>query len=419
MTDYDRMQKAVQTYFPSQNVTINVITNKMYITCDKIFSATLDFSRERSVLIEEIEILGFAGLYADERVEILDNMKYVVHAITSSLIRSRKALYIRRIYCKLKIFRDYLKEMYPRYMQDKEVTKTNCIKIDKLLNLEAFQFSYLDALGHLGPIKDKIKIGVEFFPVWYIGKFFQKFTYVNAIRDFNPYLQNLTQIKFIVDTHFEDNDKKIMYANILSTMDLNIAFIDKIIQNNFGGIMNATLFTHTKSLQRFDAFIAEKYNIHELDIWEYISTMEGLTEDYIDTHYSDLKPYFRDLLKNPELSLDFLKSHKKDIRRTGSYPIVLVFNKNIDREYLIKNSRRYKNAIIHRIALLKSGDEYLFHRYRRRLKWDLLKENYTGYEHINISKILNHAKKYLSEEERSEIKEINTSYISQMFKDVE
>lgn len=206
-----------------------------------------------------------------------------------------------------------------------------------------------------------------------------------------------------------------MYTNILSAIDMNISVVERIISDAFDGKLSAMLFQHTKAFKKFSPYVAEKYKIHELNIWEYIANMENLHENYIDTYYQQFKPYFGDILKNPDLSLNFLKSHSRDIRRTGSFPIVLIFNKNIDRDYLIKNKRKCKNAIIHRMALLKHGDEYLFKKYRRSIKWDLMIECYTGKEDISINTIISYGQKYLLPLHVDILRSIQNNYINTMF----
>lgn len=415
MMDYERLQKALQTYFPSETVTYRVITNKMYIDCNKIFSVTLDFTKERCVLIDRVEICGYKGIYRDEMEEIASTEKYVFHAIVSSLIRSKKALYIKRIYCKLRIFREYMRDMYPKYISNEELNKGGSIKIDALLNIESTKFAYFDTIGKIGSIKTTIKYGVEFYPIWYIGKFTNKFNYVDIIKDFNPYLQNIYQIMFIADNFLSEDDRVITYTNILSSIDMDIRTVAGIIDRVFAGKMSATLFKHTLSFKKFNIDVANKYKIHELNIWDYIANMEDLDETYIETYYSYFKPYFRDIFKNPNLSLEFIQSYRKDIKRTHSFPIVLIFNKNITRSYLLKNRRKFKNAIIHRIALLNYGDEYLFRRYRRSLKWELLEECYVGNEDVSINAIIDNAGKYLTVEQATRLRDIHNTYIHTMF----
>ena len=415
MMDYERLQKALQTYFPSETVTYKVITNKMYIDCNKIFSITLDFAKERCVMIERIEVCGYKGIYKNELEEVSATEKYVFHSIVSSLIRSKKALYIKRIYCKLRIFRDYMKDMYPKYMANDELNKGNSIKIDTLLNLESSKFAYFDTIGKIGSIKTVIRYGVEFYPIWYIGKFTNKFNYLDIIKDFNPYLQNINQIKFVADNFLSEEDRKIVYTNILSSIDMDTRTVTDIINRVFDGKMSATIFKHTLSFKKFNLAIAELYKIHELNIWEYIANMEGLDEAYIDTYYSYFKPYFRDIFKNPDLSLEFLESHRRDIYRSGSFPVVLLLNKNINRNYLLKYKRKFKNAIIHRIALLNYGDEYLFKKYRRHLKWELLEECYVGNEDVSINAIIDNAGKYLTLDQAVRLKDIHNTYINTMF----
>lgn len=415
MTGYERLQKALQTYFPSQTVEVNVILNKIYITCDKIFEAVLDTSRERSIMIDNIALTGFGGIYSDERAEIKDTSKYVTHSIVVSIMRSRKALGVKRIFCKMKCFRDYIKDMYPRYLETKDATKTTSIKIEPLMTHEAYQFAYFETIGHVGSIKSAIIQGVEFYPIWYIGKFASKFRYGDIVKDFNPYLQNLRQIMYVADNMFGEDDRKSIYGNILANMCLENSIIDKIISKAFDGKMTPLLFRHIKSLNKFDEYIAQKYGIDKLNIWDYIASMEGLPDYYIEEHYSQFKPYLKELFKNPDLSLEFIIHHKQQAWLTGSYPMILIFNKNIDRDFLVKHIRKHKNAMIHRLALLQSGDEYLFYKYRKHIKWDLLKEYFVGNESVSINQIIEYGKGYLSQEDKEILQNRYNCYIAKMF----
>lgn len=414
MRDLDKFTKALQVYFPSDTLNIVSITTKVYIECGKIFSATLDTSKERSIMIEDVSIKGFNALYEDYNKEIQDTEKYIVHAITSALIRSKKSLSIKRIYCKLCVFKNYIRDVYPRYANSEEGKKINSLKIEALMTAEAHQFKYIEILPYINkPMK--VQDSIEYFPIWHLGKFNRNFNFIEIIENFNPYLHNIYQIMHVLDLYFDETDRKIMYSNLLSSIELSYSAIETIIDKVFDGVLTPMIFTHTKTLRKFNKYFADKYRIDKMNIWDTIARLENLDEEYIESHYLDLKPYFRDLFKNPNLSLQFLENHAMDIWVSGSYPMVLIFNKNINRDYLMKHKRRYKNAIIHRIDLLQHGDEYLFNKYRRYIKWDLLKEYYKGDESVSINDIINYGKKYLSQEDIDILRNIHNTYIRKMF----
>lgn len=413
MIDYARLQKALQTFFPSDTVSYKVINNIMYVTCDKQFSATLDFSRERKVSVVSVDVHGYKGLYEYEIQEFRDNEKYVINSIISSIIRSRKSILVRTIHSKLNIFKKCIREMYPNYYNS--CTRHSIVDIQKLMESESSKFLYFENIGKIGSIQDQISYKVEYYPIWYIGKFTNKFQFIDIIKNFNPYIQNLYQINYVAQNFLSTGDKQIIYMNILSAFDLYSTVIIQIIDDVFDGEMTATLFKHIKSFKRFKSDIADRYRIHELNMWDYIATMDNLSEIYIEKHYSKLRPYFSDIFKNPNLSLDFLKSHRFDIFRTNSYSTILLINKNIDRNYLVKYSKKCKNSIIHRMDLLRSGDEILFKKYRKKIKWDLLVQTYTGREDVSIDKIIEHGGTLISYNDSITLKTIREIYIRHMF----
>lgn len=129
--------------------------------------------------------------------------------------------------------------------------------------------------------------------------------------------------RLIWDTHYKDVD----YLKYRATNEEKLKYVNDVLGTNFDYLdfktFNQIASKYKLSLQFIDIFIEE----FDLSI---IIQNQKLTENFIEKHERLFKPYWSNLCREQQFSMDFLKKHHMDV----NWELVAIFQDSFRVEVL-------------------------------------------------------------------------------------
>ena len=147
--------------------------------------------------------------------------------------------------------------------------------------------------------------------------------------------------------------------------------------------------------KNFDSYLIDKYNLVEKGWFEEIASMGGIPLHFLNKYKEELKPYAIEIVKDEYCQLEYIISNKRLVGKNNLWAHILVNNKNMTRDFLLRFIKKYPNALIYRLEILESGDEELFKKYKRHINWNEFVKNFSG-TRLCIALILRACKKYIT-----------------------
>lgn len=368
---YKDIEDLVKLYFPGFTIQVSRINDKTYIVVENFVSYTLHESG-KTIEIVEVQLCEVKeNMYLTQSIGIEADTLYAMHAIINVIILFRKSYDVERISSKNKYFNMYIRKTFENYIVE------DVINIQTLLNCESEKFPYINT-GYkvYSTNKNRIGFNVAYYPIKVVLDNHRDFSIMGLVSPFSPNLQNARVVIHLINLRVFDFHENILiellkYANLSNYKCMNI--IDTYIHN-----VDSQMISSIPLFKYFNEYIVNKYNLMNSGFVEEISKMSGISQEFINANYRALKPYRMNILMDEYCPLEYIDKNRWFVSRNKLWGRILTHNKNMTRDFLIKNIRKYPNALIPRMNILEPGDESIFMRYRKRIDWDLFYREFKG-----------------------------------------
>lgn len=352
----------LKSYFPGFDVSTSGINDTTYLTVEGFVSYTL---REVTdlMIIEDMTLFEESNsIYRNRSVGKFSDGLYAMHAIINIIISFRDMYGVKQITSDNKYFDIYFKRAYKSYI------KNGPVSIADLISIESDKFAYLSIDDRFYKNNDnRIRLNVPYYPVKDILEHHNAFSIMGLVIPFEPTIQN-ARVLIRAGKILPINIYRRILMELMIYGNLNDSTCVTIIDSYFR-VVNRDMITYIPLFKYFNIFIIDKYKLAEHGYYEEISKMSGISINFINEHYDDLKPYALNILKDIYCPLEYIDKNKRLVSKNNLWTEILLYNKNITRAFLIKNIRKHPNALIKHIDILEPGDERFFKRYRRKINW--------------------------------------------------
>lgn len=375
----------LKKYFPGFTVEVNTIHEKVYINIEKLIDITLTIFKGNAN-IDEL-VVGEDNFYHDkEKGKQMDTL-YTIHGIVCTLIANRHEFEIQTISSQNQFLKLYMMRVYRTYSYQHEVV------ISDLLSDQSNKFMYLEVEKNIANSADRIGFNVPYYPIQTILSNYKHFALMGVVIPFEPCLQNSRVLLRCADTV-----PRHLYNGVLMEVIIrgNVSRDECVtIIDNYFDSLKQYMVSCIPMFKDFDSYLVDKYNLVQKGWFEEIASMSGIPLHFLNKYKDELKPYAVEIIKDEYCQLDYILNNKRLVSKNNLWEHVLIRNRNMTRQFLIKFIGKCPNALIHRIEILEEGDEVLFKKYKRKINWNEFVRNFKG-TRLCIATILDVCKKYIS-----------------------
>lgn len=395
----DKLTNLLKLYFPGFDVWASRINDKSYLVVDGFVSYVL---KESGKIVDIIDMTLLNTdkdiVYRDKKLGIEYDSSYSMHAIINIIILAKDLYDVHVIKSNNEYFNKYLSHIYDEYIQD------SALYISDLVNTKSEKFPYLTMSRQIYRTNEtKIGYNVSYYPPMEVLQHHRSFSIIGAVIPFDPFLQNarvlIRGVKYVPISIYNGVLLQLLKNwNISDNMCIDI--IDKYFER-----VDSDMVSTIPLFKYFNQFIIDKYGLVKLGLFEQISKMECISINFLEQYSDEMKPYRHNIICDTYCPLEYILKNKLFVRKNRLWDRVLIENKNMTREFLIKHIRKSPNALIYHINILEDGDEILFKKYMRKLNWELFYTRFSG-ARLDINEILRYASKYLDSSKILKILEI-------------
>ena len=367
----DTLAYLLQSYFPGFEVWTSRINDKTYLTVDGFVAYVLK-EVGSLIVIEDMTLLDeYVSMYRDEELGKRHDSLYAMHAIVNIIISARKLYNARLITSENQYFDIYMKHAYKSYVKD------GSVYIADLISIESNKFPHLTIDDKFYKTnQNRIGYNVAYYPPMEVLDHYRNFSIMGLVIPFDPVLQNARVLIRGVKNVPIDIYRGVL-IELMSNGNLNDTTCMDIIDNYLKTVSRDMVRT-IPLFKYFNSYVVDKYRLVELGYFEEISNMSGLTMRFINNNERPLKPYITNILRDVYCPLEYITKNKWIVRKNKLWEEILINNKNMTREFLIKNIRKCPNALVKRIKILEPQDERLFKKYAKKIDWFELYENFSA-----------------------------------------